>query len=228
VRKTFLSIIVVLVGTVSAFAQTPKTQDQTPPQELVSQVKRAVVIVTTYDEHLNALQQGSGFFISPARVVTNFHVIDSAKQIRIKTFNGETVQVHSVLASDKQADLAILQIAALCRDTTTLEVSDISPAEGDSLVVVSNPKGSSWKVTAGQVATTWNFEHLGSRMQITASLKPGSSGGPVVNLQGHVIGIAVMHTGSADDLDFAVPAERLKDLQTSISSTRPVSPAPRN
>jgi len=225
VRKIFLSAIVVLVATVSTFAQ---NQSQTAPQELVAQVKRAVVVVTTYDEHSNALQQGSGFFISPARVVTNFHVIDSAKQIRIKTFNGETVQVHSVLASDKQADLAILQIANQCRDTTSLQVSDITPVEGESLIVVSNPKGSSWKVTVGQVATTWNFEHLGSRMQITASLKPGSSGGPVVNLQGHVIGIAVMHTGSADDLDFAVPAERLKSLQANVSSTRQGSSAPRN
>jgi S1-C subfamily serine protease len=222
VKLSFVTVVaLVLVSSFSASAQTA-------PQELVSQVKRAVVIVTTYDQHANALQQGSGFFISADRIVTNFHVIDSARQILIKTFNGETVPVESVVASDTQADLAILQIGAPCHDTTSLQVADISPAEGDSLVVVSNPKGSSWKVTAGQVAATWNFEHLGSRMQITASLKPGSSGGPVVNLQGHVIGIAVMHTGSADDLDFAVPAERLKDLQANVGSTRSGSSARRN
>jgi S1-C subfamily serine protease len=211
----------ILVSSFSAVAQTA-------PQELVAQVKRAVVIVTTFDQNSNALRQGSGFFISSERIVTNFHVIDGAKQISIKTFSGETVRVETVVASDTQADLAILEIGAPCHDTTSLQVADISPAEGDSLVVVSNPKGSNWKVTAGQVAATWNFEHLGSRMQITASLKPGSSGGPVVNLQGHVIGIAVMHTGSADDLDFAVPAERLKDLQANVGSTRSTSSARRN
>jgi S1-C subfamily serine protease len=222
VRKTSLLSVVafVLFASASTFAQNSQPTDQIAPQELISQVKRAVVIVTTYDQHSNALQQGSGFFISPERVVTNFHVVDSAKQIRIKTFKGDTVTVQTVLASDSRADLAILQIASPCHDTTSLQVSDIAPVEGQSLMVVSNPKGSSWKVSAGQVATTWNFEHLGSRMQITASLKPGSSGGPVVNLQGHVIGIAVMHTGSGDDLDFAVPATRLKNLQANVSSTR--------
>jgi S1-C subfamily serine protease len=223
VRKFSLALVValVLISSLSASAQTA-------PQELVAQVKRAVVIVTTYDQNSNALQQGSGFFISSDRIVTNFHVVDSAKQIRIRTFSDETVPVESIVAADSQADLAILQLGAPCHDTTSLQVADITPAEGDSLVVVSNPKGSTWKVTAGQVAATWNFEHLGSRMQITASLKPGSSGGPVVNLQGYLIGIAVMHTGSADDLDFAVPAERLKDLQANVSPTRSSSPAHRN
>ena len=204
------------------------TSAQTPPQELVNQVKRAVVIVTTFDQHTKPLQQGSGFFIAPDRVVTNFHVIKSATEIRIKTFNGETVSVKTVLASDVHADLAILLIGTPCLDTTSLQVADILPVEGERLMVISNPKGSRWKVSAGQVGTTWNFEHLGSRMQITASLAPGSSGGPVVNLQGHVIGIAVMHTGGADDLDFAVPADRLKDLQSASLTTRPGLSGPRN
>lgn len=184
-------------------------------------MKRAVVVVTTYNKESQALQQGSGFFISPETIVTNFHVINAAHQIRIKTFAGETVTVKTVTAVDGQADLALLQLSSPCRDTASLQVSAVSPVEGESLLVVSNPKGGAWKVTAGRVATTWNFEHLGTRMQITASLKPGSSGGPVVNLQGYVIGIAAMHTASADDLDFAVPAERLKNLQS-----RPESPTP--
>ena len=223
-RKTTLlfSLALVLITTaVNSLAQTP-------PQELVSQVKRAVVVVTTYDKTDHALKQGSGFFISADRLVTNAHVVENAEEIRLQTFCGEIVRVKTVVASDQQADLAILHIDVPTRDTTSLEVADLKPAEGESLIVVSNPKGSNWKVTAGRVGTTWDFEHLGSRMQITASLAPGSSGGPVVNLKGHVIGIAVMHTGSADDLDFAVPADRLKDLQSSLATTRPGRSAPRN
>ena len=67
------------------------------------------------------------------------------------------------------------------------------------------------------VGTIWEFEDSGKRMQITASILPGSSGGPVFNQQGHVIGIAVMHTSSGDDLNFAVPAESLKALQAAAS-----------
>jgi len=224
VRKTTLLFslsLVLLTIAISSLAQSP-------PQELVSEVKRAVVVVTTYDKTGHPLKQGSGFFISADQLVTNFHVVDDSAEIRVKTFSGEVALVRSIVASDRQADLAILKIATPCHDTTSLEVADITPAEGESLIVVSNPKGNDWKVTAGRVGTTWNFEHLGSRMQITASLAPGSSGGPVVNLKGHVIGIAVMHTGSADDLDFAVPADRLKDLQTTLLTTRPGVSAPRN
>ena len=164
---------------------------QTSPQELVSQVKRAVVIVTTYDNQKKPLQQGSGFFISSNRIVTNFHVVESAKEIRIKTFTGETVSVVTVVAKDRQADLAILQSAAPCRETSSLQVANIFPATHESLVVVNNSKGPLWKVTVGKVAATWNFEDLGTKMQITATLAP-SSAGPVVHLQGHMMGIAAM------------------------------------
>jgi S1-C subfamily serine protease len=172
---------------------------QTSPQELVSQVKRAVVIVTAYDQLGNPLGHGTGFFISSDRIVTNFYVVESAKEIRIKTFTGETVSGVTVVEMDRQADLAILQISAPCRETSSLQVS-----QGESLLVVSNARSSHWKVTAGQVAATWNFEDLVTRMQITASLTPGSSGGPVVNLQGHLIGIA-------EAIDFAVPVDRKKE-----------------
>jgi serine protease Do len=210
VGKTSLqnSLLLVAFLLVRAFA----TFAQTPPQELVSQVKRAVVIVTTYDQYANPLQQGSGFFIASDRIVTNLHVVESAKEIRVKTFTGETVSAQSVVAKDRLADLAIFQISAPCRETTSLQVSEISSLQGESPLVVSNPKGSHWKVTAGQVAGTWNFEDVGSRMQITVSLVAGSGNGPVVNLQGHVIGTPVRDTGSVDDLDFAVPVDRLKIL----------------
>jgi serine protease Do len=212
VRKTTLlirTLLTLLVLPVFATA----TYAQAPPQELVSQVKRAVVIVSALDQNGKAFRQGSGFFIDPNTIVTNLHVIESANRIQIKTFNGLEKTVQSVSSSDAKADLAIMQIDTPVPDTTSLQVTDFTAAEGDGVVVVSHPKGSRWKVTAGRVGATWNFEHLGSRMQITASLAPGSSGGPVVNLQGHLIGIAVMHAAGADDLDFAVPVERLKKLR---------------
>ena len=191
---------------------------QTPSSEVVARAKRAVVLITTYDNHGKPQKQGSGFFLTPERVVTNLHVINSASEIRISTFTGRKIFVDSVLAIDKVSDLALLQLNAPCSDVATLGLEDAEPLEGDSVIVVSNPLGSHWQVTVGEVGAIWDFFDIGKRMQITADLLPGSSGGPVLNLQGRVIGIAAMHTGSGDDLNFAVPAERLKALQTTAAT----------
>ena len=205
-QKLSLFALLLLFGTVA--------NAQQPPQQLVAQLKRAVVVVTTRDTDGRALQQGSGFFIAADRIVTNLHVLRAAHDIRVQTFNGATIVVDSIVATDPKGDLALLKINNPASGTTTLQVEELGALEGDNVLVISNPRGARWKVTAGQVGASWNFEHLGTRMQITASLEPGSSGGPVVNLRGHVVGVAVMHIEGADAIDLAVPAERLTSLRS--------------
>ena len=201
----------------------PRATAQRPSLEKLAQLKHAVVIVTTYDDRGNPLLQGSGFFITPERVVTTLHVINHASRIRIETFAGQTVSAISVLASDVNSDLALLQIDEPHRGTTTLQVEYAAPFEGESIFVLSNPLGSYWKTTRGRVGTMWNLSGTGLRLQITASLRPGSSGGPVLNKQGRVIGVAAMHIRSADALDFAVPAHNLKALQASADVSAKVA-----
>jgi len=210
-RLSSLLALALLCAGVSA------VQAQQPSAEMLTHLKRAVVIVTTYDDHGKPLLQGSGFFITPEYVVTNLHVINHASRVRIETFAGQTVAVGSIAATDGNSDLALLQIDAPHPDTTVLQPEYAAPFEGESIFVLSSPQGSRWKTTLGRVGTMWNLSGTGRRLQITASLRPGSSGGPVLNQQGRVIGIAAMHIRSADDLDFAVPAEDLKTLQASAA-----------
>lgn len=192
--------------------------------EKISLLKRAVVIVTTVDRQGKPLLQGSGFFIAAGHIVTNLHVIKDAGLIRIETFDGNTSTVHNVVAVNEREDLALLQMEAPNPDATILQLADSAPVEGEAIVVMSNPRGSQWKLTQGQVGPIWQFKGTGNRIQITASILPGSSGGPVVNKEGHVVGVAAMHVeSSTDDLNFAVPAESLKALQalTRIATFRP-------
>jgi S1-C subfamily serine protease len=221
VKRTCISFlaVVLLVSPPLVFARHP-SHDLQATTETLAQLKRAVVIVTTYDDRGKPLLQGSGFFIAPDRIVTDQHVIESANLIRIRTFSGRNVTIQDVVRSDFNSDLALLRLNAPCVDATVLQIEYVAPLAGDAIIVLSNPFGSHWKITRGQVATMWDFANVGPRLQITAGLQPGSSGGPVINQQGHVVGIASMHTSSADDLDFAVPAENLKALQVLDSLAR--------
>lgn len=191
-----------------------------PSAEKIAAFKNAVVIVTTYDDHEQPLLQGSGFFISPARVVTNLHVIERATTIRIQTFAGKAFTVQTIIATDEGADLALLQMDASCVNATPLQIADKSPTEGEPIILVSNPQGSGWQVSPGAVGRIWQFINFGKRLQITAGVFPGSSGGPVLNQQGQVVGIAVMSMTSSDNLNFAVPVENLKSLQASAPVPR--------
>jgi S1-C subfamily serine protease len=202
----FLGLLLLLSSTIA--------NAQQPPQVLVAQVKKAVVLINTTDSQGNALFQGSGFFIAADRVVTNLHVVGSAAGIRIQTANGENIFADSIIAKDEKADLAIVKLNGPVAGVTTLEVDSLGALEGDNVFVVSNPRGSRWKVTVGKVGASWNFEDVGSRMQITASIEPGSSGGPVVNLRGHVVGVATMHIQGGGTIDLAVPSERLTSLRS--------------
>ena len=187
-----------------------------PSSEVIARVKRTVVLITTFDQDGNPEKQGTGFFLTADRVVTNLHVVSTASQIRISTFMGKTFTADRILAADKNSDLAVLQLSAPCSEATGLALAEVEPSEGAPVMLVSNPLGAHWRVTFGKVGPPWSFFEIGERLQITADVLPGSSGGPVINLEGRVIGIAVMHVESDDNLNFAVPVACLKALQANM------------
>jgi len=179
----------------------------------ITHLKRAVVIVTTYDNRGKPLLQGSGFFIDSDQVATNFHVIKNASTIRVETFDRSISTVNTVLATDEKNYLALLRVDSPSPQSAVLLLKATAPTEGDSVTVISNPHGSQWKVTRGSTGLLWEFQGLGERLQISAAISPGSSGGPVIDARGEVVGIATMYFSSIENLSFAVPAARLKALQ---------------
>ena len=220
---TLLFLAIFCCLTVAASERYSSAATSAPSSEVLARAKRAVVLITTFDQRGRPEKQGSGFFLTADRVVTNLHVVNTASQILISTFTGKTVRADFVLAADKTSDLALLQLAAPCSDVTTLAPAELEPSQGEPVVLVSNPVGSHWQVSVGEVGRPWNFFEIGERLQITPDVLPGSSGGPVLNLEGKVIGIAVMHVESADNLNFAVPVARLKALQAATAARRIVS-----
>jgi S1-C subfamily serine protease len=198
------------------------TKSEEAHRALIMRVKRAVVILTTYDERGYLISQGSGFFVAPDRIITNAHVINTAARAQIETFDGHTFHAQGAVAIDEKRDLALLQIDAQASTATTLLIEDTIPAQGEEVFVVSNPRGSSWKVSSGAALATWNFQELGTLIRITAAISRGSSGGPVVNSEGRVVGIATMCLKRSEELYFAIPGKSISTLRLGTLMTFPL------
>jgi tetratricopeptide (TPR) repeat protein len=188
-----------------------QTQDLLP--ELVRRIKPSAVAIETFDARGEKLSRGSGFFIDVDRVVTNRHVIDNAFRAEVHSYAGNIYQVKGVIAVDAEGDLALLRIEAPPNQVRPLLLDKTSPQEGESVVVIGNPLGLEGSVTNGIVSAVRDIPTFGRIIQITAPISPGSSGSPVVNMQGQVIGVATLQITGGQSVNFAIPSERISQLQ---------------
>ena len=195
----------------ACFAGTFQAQDFLP--ELVKRIKPSAVAIETFDAKDNTISRGSGFFIAPDRVITNRHVIERSSRVEVHLLDGKKYPVRGVLAVDGEGDLALLQVDVPKTLAVPLPIVRAVPQEGESIVVIGNPYGLEGSVSNGIVSAVREIPGYGKIIQITASISPGSSGSPVVNMAGQVIGIATLQAAEGQNLNFAVPAERIAQLK---------------
>jgi tetratricopeptide (TPR) repeat protein len=187
------------------------SQDLLP--DLVRRIKPSAVAIETFDSRGEKLSRGSGFFVDTDRIVTNRHVIEGAYRAEIHSSTGAVFPVKGVLAVDAEGDLALLKIDVPASQVRPLPLDKTSPQEGESVVVIGNPLGLEGSVTNGIVSAVRDIPTFGRIIQITAPISAGSSGSPVVNMQGQVIGIATLQITGGQSVNFAIPSERISQLQ---------------
>jgi tetratricopeptide (TPR) repeat protein len=197
-------------------------QDSLP--DTVAAVKPSVVLIVTYNSAGKPLAAGSGFCIAAGRIVTNNHVTSGAVRITIRLGTGRTHVVKRVLVADKNLDLAILETGLDTSQIVPLHLTSVLPREGERLFVVSNPEGLAGSVSDGIVAAIRRFPDGSVLVQITAPISRGSSGGPVLNLKGQVIGVAVGSFKAGQNLNFMIPAAAVARLSARMSA--PVGAVP--
>src|ERR1043165_288710 len=195
------------------------SQDLLP--DLVRRIKPSAVAIETFDSHGEKLSRGSGFFVDTDRIVTNRHVIEGAYSAEVHSSTGGVYPVKGVLAVDAEGDIALLKIdVPPPNQVRSLSLDRTSPQEGESVVVIGNPFGLEGSVTNGIVSAVRDIPGFGRIIQITAPISPGSSGSPVVNMQGQVIGVATLQVAGGQSVNFAIPSERIAQLdRTSQSQT---------
>jgi serine protease Do len=153
---------------------------------------------------------GSGFFISQdGYIVTNYHVIDGADEIKIVTKDGSELKA-AVIGRDEATDLAVLKVEGHNFPYVTFETS-VKPRVGDWVVAVGNPFDLNGTATAG-IISAYNRdigENFVDYIQIDAPINKGNSGGPTFDIYGRVIGVnAAIYspTGGSVGIGFAIPA----------------------
>ena len=213
-RKKYLLPAISLLFLAASHAA---AQDALP--ELVRRIKPSVVAIVTYDVKGEKLSRGSGFFTAPDRVVTNRHVLEGAYKAEIHTVNELAYSVKGVLAVDGEGDIALLQVEIPPGVASPLTVVRTSPQEGESIVVIGNPLGLEGSISNGIVSAVRDIPNFGRIIQITAPISQGSSGSPVVNMRGEVVGVATLQLTDGQSLNFAVPSDRVVQLQAGQNRT---------
>ena len=171
---------------------------------------KAVVVIVTYDSQGKAIGLGSGFIVkADGAVATNYHVISNAKDIKIKA-GSKVLKVEGLLYIDKENDLVILKADG--KGLPTVKIGDIAKVNiGEKVYVMGSPRGLENTISDGILSGIREITPQRKLLQISAPISAGSSGGPVFNQHGEVIGIASFLIKEAQNLNFAVPVNLIKD-----------------
>jgi serine protease Do len=168
---------------------------------------------------------GTGFVLDKGGIVaTNLHVVAGESAIRIRLYDGTQYPVVQIVGLDPARDLALLKINP-AKELPTLKLGDSSTVSaGDQIVAIGNPLGVfDYSVTSGlisQVRPLCGQDAIAARqckeeltvLQISAAISPGSSGGPLFNQFGEVVGITTAIITAGQNINLAVPGNYLKPL----------------
>ena len=198
-------IVLVLAG--QAHAATKLTR-------LVKKIQPAVVTVIVYNIDNEVANIGTGFFISKkGDLVTNYHVLAGKYGAEIRTADGSTYPVRHITAENRPADLLKLLVDIPEDKIRWLQISKKPPTIAQQIVVVGSPMGLEQTVSEGIVSSIREIPAIGNFFQMSAPISPGSSGSPVVDMDGKVLGVATFKYLQGQNLNFAISAKSILDLE---------------
>jgi serine protease Do len=188
-----------------------RAQEHLP--ELIKRVLPAVVTVAGFNAKGKVIRLGSGVFVDPAgHLITNLHVVKGVARAEVKLPKGQVFPLTTMVAADENADLVKLVVNLPGGVPHYLTVSGARPEVGEHVVVLGSPLGLEQTASDGMVSAIRTIRNRGEFLQISATISPGSSGGPVVNMRGQVIGIATFQV-KGQQINFAVPGFRVLALR---------------
>jgi hypothetical protein len=174
---------------------------------IIRQRKPAVVQIVALDFDNKPVKNGTGFFISSdGNLLTSYHLVSGAHSLLAKTPSGAIYVFKEIIAFSPKADVALLSFDV--NGVAHLDLSSTADAvEGQRVLVIGNSKGGEATVSDGIISA---FRDNRSMFQITAPISQGSSGSPVLDESGRVLGIATLVSQEGQNLNFAISAETIR------------------
>ncbi len=208
--KNLFSISFAVLFVSLSFSQCTAEKDEIPITKLFTDQADSIVLIKVMDKANGKL--GSGFVVSEDGLIfTNYHVVSDAKIILVKLKNNKRYRRVHIVNVDALKDIALLKITGSSLKTVKLGDSDTG-AIGQRVATIGNPLGLESTVSDGLISNIRDSEHGFKIFQISVPLSNGSSGGPLFNLQGEVIGITTAAFSKGENLNFAVPINYVKPL----------------
>jgi S1-C subfamily serine protease len=204
-----------------------------PPRKDIPAIAKAangvIVSIITSDKDGHPVAQGTGFLVSKdGRIVTNYHVIKGASSAIVKLPDGAFYDVDGVVAFDKARDLAVIKAHGQNFRVVTLGNSDRVQV-GEEIVAIGSPLSLESTVSSGIVSGIRTIKEEGGKfLQVTAPISPGSSGGPLFNMAGEVVGITTLYLKGGENLNFAIPVNDAKLLLSADSKAEKAAETWRN
>jgi len=221
---------------------------QTAPQ-IAGKAFESTVLLVMEDANGQPISLGSGFLVREGEIASNLHVIQGASRGYAKLVSQkDKYDIQGITGIDTNRDLVLLKISPVGTlggntqkqvDVTKLSDSELEKLAntpplslslgnsdtvqvGETVYAVGNPQGLEGTFSQGIVSS---IRQIGSDklLQITAPISPGSSGGPVLNSKGEVIGVSVATFRGGQNLNFAIPSNYLKDLIGKAGPPKPLS-----
>ncbi|WP_165864354.1 S1C family serine protease [Capsulimonas corticalis] len=189
----------------AASARTPLTI-----REVADLALPSIVMIVITDKLGTNTALGSGFVLAPGVVATNIHVIADAATVTVHFADGRSATSPGAVAVDRDHDLILIRV-----DTGAVRPLRLASEQdyhvGDTVVALGNPEGLGWSVSAGLISALREENNL-RVVQTTAPISHGSSGGPLLDLYGNVVGVNSFNWGEGQNLNFAYPGSYLDSL----------------
>ena len=172
--------------------------------------KKAVVTIQALDAGGRPMASGTGFFVTEGYVLTARHVLEDAAGCRIEMSDGQQMRC-SVAASDSVKDVAMLTVPGTPPVTLRWGSSE-AMKDGDDVTVISNPLGELPGTVSRGIISASRVVNGTKLLQISAAISHGSSGAPVLNSRGQVIGIVRSTIEQGQSLNFATATDAIRNL----------------